>query len=571
MLRIGLTIFLMLLNISWFSVWIYMKKHPVENVLPPALSFQQYALDFGKVELHFTQGNNITFEKIEHKWFITQPMHWEANPIAVDGLLRQLSFVKPKLSFKINAQEELNNYGLTLPFCTLKCSTNEKTFLIYVGHVPNANNIYVKESGSNEIFVFDTHFIDPFTLNLEQWGNPFIFSLNEIDSIAMDTPREKLYICKEQNVWQFKAPITAFVDEDHTKVVCEQLLGLEYLRFLTPEETEQWISAFTQGSSPFTLRLQNNTTLVTLHIFPWNAEKRVYVARRNEEGPLFLFTSTCIERLLNAQETLRKRNVFSLTEKSLHKIVYKNESQQIALQRIDENNWELLDNTPATFVRTRKASLVAIKKLLYDLNQIYVEKFIQSPIDLAGAKRFDLVLSHNDHEQVAHFYQKASTFYLQFDGDDTVFQLAVMDEHLFKMELNDFRKHLIWKWRSDEVLKNIQIKTPDGQVIQMDANCVKKEVLSTLRVKQWLPQKLNYPLFATGEYTLNLETIDNQGIRYLYSFNFSDRIGGNLQCGNYSNEYFLLPQSWIDELFCLIYQPFWQKMSNYYFLLKNND
>ena len=237
MLRVGLTFFLTLLNILWIAVFLYMKQHPIEEIISPRLALQENALDLQNIEINFESKNShIVLNKKGQQWFLQDPVEWEANPIAIDTLLQQFVFSNPKFSFKLQNTDDLNRYGLALPLCILKCSTSDKTHTLLFGQIPNVDNIYVTESGSNEIFVFSEKFLDALSLTPEKWGHPFIFSWDDLKGIMFDTPQKKLYIAQEQGHWRFKSPITAPIDAERMDVVNQQLTHLEYLRFLKPEE-----------------------------------------------------------------------------------------------------------------------------------------------------------------------------------------------------------------------------------------------------------------------------------------------------------------------------------------------
>ena len=562
MLRIGLTLFLTALNAIWITAFLYMRQHPTEEVVPQKLALQESALDVQKIEISFESRDvHVVLDKKGSNWFLQSPVQWEANVIAVDNLIQQFIFSRPKLSFKLQNTADLNRYGLTLPMCTLKCSTKDKTHTLFFGQIPNADNIYVTESGTNEIFVFDAKFLDALSLPLEKWGHPFLFSFDDPVGITFDTPQKKLYICQEQGHWLFKSPISANVDQAHMEVVCQQLTHLEYVRFLTPEETKLWLSRFNQASENFQLTLQNREKSSTLELLPWDSEKTLYVAQRNHEGPLFLFNSNCIERLLNAQEILRERNLFNLKLQDLNKIVYEIPGHSITLQAIEDNKWELWNRAGLPTESTQKASNSSILSFLNELNALYVEKFIDEAIDLPEPPIADITLSFKDENRHFYFYKQGEDYYLKFEKEPTLFQLAIVDEDLFQKTLDDFRNCLIWDWSSDEKVASFKIIASDGNVVNINPETVDVSLFSSLRAQKWLNGPVQYPLFNAPTYRLEIETVDEQQVRYLYKLEFSDRIGGNLQTARYRDEYFLLPQDWIEALFDILHRPFWESMA----------
>lgn len=563
MLRIGLTFFLALLNTFWIAIFLYMRHHPTEEVISPKLVLQERALDLQKIEINFeAKGSRVVLIKKGQHWFLQEPIEWEANPIAVDNLIQQFVFSKPKLSFKLQNTADLNRYGLALPLCTLKCSINDKLHTLLFGQIPDVDNVYVTETGTNEVFVFGAKFLDALSLTPEKWGHPFIFPWDDLTGITFDTPQKKLYISQEQGHWLFKSPITAPIDAGRMEVINQQLTHLEYLRFLKPEETKNWLSQFDQNTEIYRLTLQYRDKSCTLELLPWESEGEVYVAQRDHAGPLFLFSSNGIERLINAQETLRERSLFNLKIRDVNKIVYSTPAQQMTLQAIENNKWEIWNNTDVPMGNTQKASLAAIRDFLSGLNATYVEKFLDNPTDLPESPITEILLFLNDENRHLYFYKKDEDYYLKFEKEPTVFQLAVVDETLFRKTLDDFRNRLIWVWKPNENISSFKIIASDGTVTNVDPEKLDISCFSHLRAQKWLEGPIQYPLFNALSYRLEIETVDAQQVHYLYKLEFTDRIGGNLQTAKYRDVYFLLPQKWIDALFDILHRPFWENMAN---------
>ena len=562
MLRIGLTFLLAFLNALWIAVFLYMKQHPTQEVVPQKLALQESVLDLQKIEIHFeSKDPRIVLVKEDSTWFLQDPVNWEANTIAVDNLIQQFVFSKPKFSFKIQNADTLNRYGLTFPFCTLKCYTPHKTHVLLFGKIPDIDNIYVTESSTNEIFVFDTKFLDILLLTPEKWGYPFIFSLNDPKNITFDTPQKKLYIGKEHERWFFKSPISAPIDTKHMDVVIQQLTHLEYVRFLQPEETKVWLARFNQSLDTYKLTLQNSEKSCTIELLPWEIEKNTYVAQRDHKGPLFLFNSNSIERLINAQETLRERNLFDLKIQDLNKITYWTPSNQMTLQAIEAYKWEIWRHTDLSTHNAQKASVVAIRSFLNALNAIYVEQFLDNPTDFSGQLVAEITLSLKDKNRQIYFYQQDENYYLKFDEESTIFKLAIVDTTLFQKTLDDFRNRLIWEWKPSEKISSFKVIASNGTVFQTKPEKVDINCFSSLHAQKWLDGPLQYPILNTSSYRLEIETIDAQNIHYLYKLDFYDRIGGRLQPAKYREHYFLLPPNWINALFNLTHRPLWEDMA----------
>ena len=565
MIRIGLTILLTMLNAAWISFFVYVKKHPSQEKIQPTLSVQQNVFNLNTIEVQFANKTPIILSKKNDDWFLQTPIQWEANRMVVDNLLQTLTILNPIFSFKIDKTVDLGNYGLAFPFCIIKFNTESRSYRIHLGHPMGENNkIYALEVGKNEIFVLDTKLTNAITLTLEQWANPFIFKDNHLSSIHFDTNVQKLFLDYEQQKWNMKAPIVAKADQQHAEAVCQQLLNLEYFHFLEASELEQWLPLFSKAQDRFQLKIQNESNVNELSILPYDIEKHIFIGQRNNLGPLFLFKSTVIERLLNPQETLRERVLFDFNVKDITKISYTQGDNQLVLQPITNSKWEVVKNQNNIFVTAQKASFGSVKEFIQNLNAIYVENFIDNPIDLTDCKITNVVVATKDIEKNATFYTRDDTTYLKLDNEPTLFQLTLVNEDMLNKTFEDFQNKTLWKWRPNERLVNIQLTEKGKAPVKVNVSDVDTSVLAHLEIKQWITEVVNYPLFNVHFWDLKLETIDDQQVHRIYALKFNDRISGSVQSGQYLSEKFLFNQAWIDVLFQLIHKPFWDKMSNYF-------
>lgn len=565
MIRIGLTIFLTLLNISWISFFIYVKRHPSNEKIQPMLTIQTHVFKLNAIEVKFANQGPILLNKKDNNWFLETPIQWEANRMVVDNLLQTLANLNPIFSFKIDKTVNLSNYGLSFPFCILKCNTPDGSYTIHLGKANEKNNkIYALETGRNEIFVLDTKLSKSLSLTLEQWGNPFVFSYDRLTNIHFETHHQKLYLAYEQQKWQMKAPVVAATNQQHIEAICQQLLNLECSHFLDAKELEQWLPSFSKGNDNYQLKLQNEAESCELDILPYDLENHIFIGQRNNSGPLFLFKSTVIERLLNPAETLRERVLFDFNMQDIRKIVYTQSDNQFVLQPITQNKWEVVKNQNDNFIGAQKASLNSIKNFIQTLNDIYVEDFIDKPLDLSDFKTTHIVIASADVEKNATFYTKDELTYLKLDNEPTLFQLTLVDDELFNKTFESFQNKILWKWRPDEKLAKISLCEQGKSTVSISPKNLDTHVLSKLEVKQWLAEDIKYPMFYNRTWSMRIETIDDAKVQRIYELKFHDRVSGSLQTGQYLSEKFLFNQDWIDILFQLIYKPYWDKMSNYF-------
>jgi|GEM_PF-6546428 len=565
MIRIGLTIFLTLLNVVWISFFVYIKSNPSNEKIQSTLSIQTQVFKFDSLEIKFANQPPITLNKKDSHWFLETPIQWEANRMVIDNLLQTFANLTPIFSFKIDKTVNLSNYGLSFPFCILKCNTHERSYTILFGKANEENNkIYALETGCNEIFVLDTKLSNALSLTLEQWGNPFICSCDRLTNIHFETHHQKLYLTYEQQKWQMKAPVVAATDQQHVEAICQQLLNLEYFHFLDAAELDQWLPLFSQGNENYQLKLQNEAEICELNVLPYDLSNHIFMGQRNNSGPLFLFKSTVIERLLNPEETLRERVLFDFNLQTIDKIVYNQGDNQFTLQPITSHKWEVVKNQNDSFIGAQKASLNSIKNFIKALNDIYVEDFIDKPMDLTDFKVTNLIVTSGGIEKNATFYTKDELTYLKLDNEPTLFQLTVVDEALFNKTFESFQNKILWKWHPDETLAKISLCEQGKSPVSINLQNLDTRVLSKLEVNQRITEDIKYPMFINRTWIMRIETVDTKKVQRIYELKFNDRMSGSLQSGQYLSEKFLFKQEWIDVLFQLVHKPYWDKMSNYF-------
>jgi hypothetical protein len=86
MLRLVFTSFLLLLNILWIGIFLYIRTHTVAD--PTALfATRSHLFDWRTISVTFFGARSpLHFEKTATGWRLTQPFQWEANIFMLDQL-----------------------------------------------------------------------------------------------------------------------------------------------------------------------------------------------------------------------------------------------------------------------------------------------------------------------------------------------------------------------------------------------------------------------------------------------------------------------------------------------------
>ncbi len=569
MLRLGFTFVLVLLNGVWISALFYMKSHSRVLPLTPELKIQRETVHIQSIDFNFYETQmHVHLNKDNHVWRLKYPVEWEANPLAVDQFLRVLAIQLPILSFDLKDKRDLEDYGLTTPFCTIKCHTKDHTYLLQVSasHASN-QKIYVLENETNKIFVFKPQFIESFCRTLEEWCNPFFCTLESIQTLAFDTLQSNLYLQKQNEKWFIKTPVEAKANVNHVETVCTQLKTLELKRFLNSKELEKWIPQFMSDNQTYRLKISDKSQSNLFKILPDpdDITGRTYIAQRNDTGPLFTFKSNVIERLLNAQETLRERSLFNFNVDAIKKITYSREGLGITLQSISEHKWEVIETQNNTFVQAHKASSKSIKHFIELINNLYVEEFLTAAElpSLDDYVHCKLRIALNNKTYSCNFYYHNCTYYFQFEGESSWFKLTMISPELVELTVEKFQEKTLWKWGTDEVLIAIEWIKANGKRVALTPylSMRKLKVLQCLQAKKWLKVPLDLSFIPQKPHCIIFTTQDSLQQKHFYELKFWERLNGNFQSACYDSQTFVLTQAWIDLLFQLTYKPLWDKMS----------
>ena len=570
MLRLGLTCFLLLLNGAWISVWFYIKSHPQNISISPELKIQQEAIQIQAIDFNFSEPKtHIQLVKEDRLWKLTYPVEWEANPLAVDQFLKELALLKPLLAFDVKDKKDLENYGLTTPFCTIKCNTQEHTYLLQISTVHASNDkIYVFENETNKIFVLKPQFMESFCRSLEEWSKPFFCTLETIQTLAFDTPQSNLYLQKQAQDWFIKTPVEAKANSSHVETICTQLQTLELKHFLTPSELEKWIPQFASDTQTYHLKISDKQQSNLLKILPDTdvADGKTYIAQRNETGPLFVFKSNVIERLLHAQETLRERNFFDFKLDTINKITYQRDALGITLQAISGEKWEVVETANDSFVQAQKAAPKAIKRFIRLINSLYVEKFL-TPNELPSLETytsFKLIVTADNKPYHCNFYYQDHTYFLQLENDAAWFQLTLVEPDLAELTAEQFQEKTLWQWEKDEKLVAVEWIKENGENVTVQTHFSAKQLqtLRFLQAKKWLKTPVDFHMVPRNPQRIIFTTQTSTQEKRSYELCFWERLNGDFQSGRYDDQTFTLSQDWIDTLFQITHKPYWDKMSS---------
>ena len=593
MLRLGLTFVLFFLNAVWLSLFAYIKLHPQKKIENTGLKIQNEASQLQSFEIqNLLLQQNFYFEKNEQNWIMKAPFSWNANTFAIDNFIHQITNFEPQIHFKIdtNNPEDIDQYGLKTPAIKLRLNTAQRSYNLFIGEKIKANSrLYILEPETQTVYVCSPQALETAFLNLNQWCDTHIFvqNLNNIQNLAYDSDNLHVFLAKDNQQWWLKNPVNAHANNRHVDVLLQQIQELELLRFLDKEETEAFVQNLNDKKQIKTLNLTEDTQTFNMKIADLNASEKLYVGQIDNYEKPFIFQANWIEQLENPQETLRDRDLFKISPKTVQKITLEKDQEKIVLQHVKEKRWDVLKYQEDSLQIASKANFHAVQKFLQQIRNFSVEEFLENipvPLEKTKTHRLNFKIDLNGENIDASLFTDDKDNYLKLQNDSTVFKLTFVSPEFLDYNFESFRNKTIWHWNPDEKLHHLTwlspIKSlPQKSLLQKVNTWVKdstspefwvklEKTLRHLEAKQFinLPKlnQLENPLPTLTNYLsglphqLIIQTIDSQQNIRRYTLNLSERINGTQQFASVYGTYFLLNQKWVDLLFRLVELPDWE-------------
>src|SRR5665213_2870239 len=166
-MRSKVTLVLLFLNVAlFFFIFYFERDWRVERASQEARHrvLGVEAADIRSLEVTGTApGSSFSLEKRGDAWFLTKPVEWPANPVAVSHILNELQVLENVASFSTRDLEKngqkLADYGLDQPKLTLGFSSGDegsagsgRTTVLRIGDaVKVGEHLYVLSSDGEKI------------------------------------------------------------------------------------------------------------------------------------------------------------------------------------------------------------------------------------------------------------------------------------------------------------------------------------------------------------------------------------------------------------------------------------
>ncbi|MDR1665451.1 MAG: DUF4340 domain-containing protein [Puniceicoccales bacterium] len=589
------TVLLLLANLATFGIFHGILKKPSRAIGTEDRFITVLLKDVEWIEINGPEGEVHRFERRSLRWEMIRPFRWPANAFAIEKLLSQIRFLEKEVSFPIgslkSSQQTLSDYGLSPPLLTLKLGIGEKELRLKMGQKTTVGNrLYVLNERDGQILAVKRENLNTLLMPKENWCSPSLFQSfpKNIHTIQFKNKLLQVLLVQEGKQWSFKTPIAAPASRAHVELLLEELQDLSVSKF--PE------------IPPDGMAEEDNEThhiLLAGEEFNWKATFRAlpnpphtYYGKIEGYDRGFIVETYVIDRLVEAQETLRERRIWPTDSTDIQEITSVNGAEKVQLQRMPDGRWKIFDShrIPLGY---DMADSQKIHRLLETLQLMTVKHFVRDLPTLADLNTFGLgeecshrlVVKSSSGSNSLLFALKEGHLYAKWADSPSLFELHPSYQHYLQIDFSEYRDKTVWAWHDTEQLRKVEISHYGQVLIRYTSHSAPPQwhcdvgndpdhrgldrVLKQARkweAKNFLmgPIIPRWPLIPTDggvwPYLMKMETFDGTQVRH-YDMLFSERLGASFQLGKYGQTLFTLPQNWIDTLFTLIERPQWDEFS----------
>lgn len=345
----------------------------------------------------------VRAEKRGDSWWLTRPYDWPANPNAVSRILNELQFLEHETSFAVadlpKSGQTLADYGLADPAYSFAFTSAGKTYELKIGDDTKiGNRLYVLSPDGKRIHVVGRSIIDSLGLALDQLRSESIFTVPvfEVRSLGLQTAAPanlKVRLRREGPRWAFETPILARANKGEVDNTVNALNALLAKKFYDPADPK--LEKAGLDAPVLRITLEGNARRETLLLAAASPDGG-YFAKVEDKSAVFnvAVPADLIERLRNAQETLRDKRILDFEARTVTALSLAAPGQpELALQRLEGaaggGSWQLVSRSAAGQApQTLPADPAVVQDLLQRLELFSAQKFLSDAPSAADLENY---------------------------------------------------------------------------------------------------------------------------------------------------------------------------------------
>jgi hypothetical protein len=398
-MRSKVTLVLLFLNVALFFFIFYFERdwrieHRSNEARHRVLGLE--AADIRSLEVTGTAaGSSFSLQRRGDAWYLTKPVDWPANPVAVSHILNELQALEDVASFSTRDLEKngqkLSDYGLDQPKLTLTFSSGEegptaRTTVLRIGDTTKVgDHPYLLSSDGGKIHVVSRSLADSLSLPFDQLRSDVIFVIPAFEARSLNlqtaSPSNvRVRVDKEGSRWLFRTPVNARAAKNATDLTINALDALRVKAFVlqNPPATAP------EAAPALRVTLEGNNRHETLFVGASSGDND-YFAQLEDRNAIFTVTIApeLMTLLRNSADELRDRHILDFDATAVSSIALSALNQpEIALQRLESSagghdaGWQIIRRGGgAQPSQTLAADAAAVQRLLGQLETLSAVRF----------------------------------------------------------------------------------------------------------------------------------------------------------------------------------------------------
>jgi hypothetical protein len=402
-MRSKVTLVLLFLNVAlFFFIFYFERDWRIERASQESRHrvLGAEAADIRSLEVtSAAPGASFSLERRGDTWFLTKPVEWPANPVAVSHILNELQILENITSFNTRDLEKngqkLADYGLEQPNLTLTFTsggevsgTSARTTVLRIGDTTKVGDprVYLLSSDGQKIHVVGRSLADSLATPFEQLRSDIVFSIQSFEarSLSLQTTASsgvRVRIDREGSRWLFRTPVNARAAKNATDLAINALDALRVKTFVLQNPPATLPSA----APALRVTLEGNNRHETLYVGGKVGQDDDYFAQLEDRKAVFTVSipHELMEMLRDSADRLRDRHILDFDATAVTSIALSALNQpEIALQRLEsgaagrEAGWQIIRRGGgAQPSQALAADTAAVQRLLDRLETLSALKF----------------------------------------------------------------------------------------------------------------------------------------------------------------------------------------------------
>ncbi|MGA1205466.1 MAG: DUF4340 domain-containing protein [Opitutales bacterium] len=400
-MRYKLTVLLAILNLAVFCLIFYVDRaQSTRNlfesssrlILDPAFvqGLDQIIISSSRT------GETWTMQRTsESAWDVTDPVHWKANPFAVQQLIFQLKALAWESRFPADSLEpagqSLETYDLEEPPLRVVLDNGSETMTLRFGAPTEiGNRLYTMSPDNNYILVTSRGLLDILQKGKDNFLDYRIFGLETEESRVIqiqDRTASNVRVRMERDArgWRFVSPIEADADDDRVQALLSRWQNLQGRGFARPATEESKLE-----TDAMRLTFESLNARETLSFSTADAAGGFYQARLEGYEAVFQVEAAAVEALRRTQDSLREKRILRRHSENWTSLKIKFGNTLTTLQQLENGEWQILNTNPEGELLSQPADPRVVEDVRSLLKTMEAVEFVSDAPSETDLGRFGL-------------------------------------------------------------------------------------------------------------------------------------------------------------------------------------